>query len=957
MKLKDLLARYPEDALDQIARDKVDEIANVRLPRSVLEREIATALSSYSYIADVMAASQPPTYVFLKLLMEAPGHRVPAAGFKESVMQRTDEFTAHAAQDRNHGTDKQHGIYRTMLRAAWESESRIHPNEANLLEVLRSELGVSMREHLQLEHHPEVRPIWDSPRSYENARNFLLARGLVLTHEDQFVLADEVRLQVRRYWGMELRDADYRRLLDHLTVEDLRGILEAADLPLSGSKQERVERIILGLVSPSVALDTLSAEALRNLSRTLRMPVSVSKAELVSQLVAWFDRNSPADSVEAQSVAMAGDGERQLADEDFAELLSKLSGNQLYEMLASLGLSRSGSKAERSKRLIASNHSDITIMSQLRRRDLALLCQRLGLPTSGLKNELVERITGAAVVDAEAEADESIIAHLPTLAETVHDPAGMNGDVAIDALPPEVRGLADVSRRYPELDADEHLILALLQEARSLTERDVQRLAARHGLGWVLPKAHMGELLRKLAMFSNPPIRIRSTGAANIYEWTDAPLMQEERLDRWGARDVIEALRQGVVPESSPEILFVGQDAAREHLQEQLEYVATGRSAFKFIRGAYGSGKSFLLAWLRDHALSNGFATASVRVGAELSMADLADFYGGLMDGLRTPEKRGASSLSDILEAWLLAVQRRVEQIEGIDPNDPAMRQQLAGLVSERISDELSRLAAHDPGLAPALTTFYGARASGNEELAVAATAWIRGDRSLSAAALRQIGVRGLLEPDQVLPRLRALLEIIASTHLRGLVILIDELELVRRRPHKQTRDQAYETLRALIDEVGENRLKGTLLISTGTDTFFEDTRYGIASYEALLHRISTPQFGDGHRSMRQPVIELDGLDSARLRQVALRTRDVHAAAYEWQAAERVTDADIDLIVNKWSQFGGEQIDRLPRPFLRQLVHVLDLCEENPELTARECIQEPMDDLEATEALMQLVMD
>jgi len=52
-----------------------------------------------------------------------------------------------------------------------------------------------------------------------------------------------------------------------------------------------------------------------------------------------------------------------------------------------------------------------------------------------------------------------------------------------------------------------------------------------------------------------------------------------------------------------------------------------------------------------------------------------------------------------------------------------------------------------------------------------------------------------------------------------------------------------------------------------------------------------------------------------------------------------------------------ENIDRLPRPFLRQLVHVLDICEENPQVTASDCFAEPEEDPEANEALMQLVAD
>lgn len=961
MKLQEILTEYPEESLDQLAKDKLDEIANVRLPRSVIEQEIITALGSFSYIADALAGSFPPTYAFLKLLMEVPEHREDAAGFRERVMHRTDSITEWVASGEGLASHKDYSLYRAMLLAAWEEGGRINESEAKMLETLREELGISMREHLLLEHHPDVRPIWNTATAYENARNHLLTRGLVLAADDHYILPDEVRVQVRRYWGMELHDADYRRLLDELTGQYLRAILEASGLQLSGSKEERIERIVEGLVSPSFALNLVSLDELKSLARKMSLQVSLAKADLISEIITHFDNPVPAHSLSQDDKPedpQQDEQARLMETPVLKNLLMRFSGNQLYEMLAGLGLPRSGSKGERVERLIDSNYSEYTLLGQLRRSDLVRLCRKLGLPVSGLKEEIIERLCSAP---PQAETDTSEEGSVLQLVAETREPK-LEPDVDTSVQAEEVRqddvpGLEEIQRIYPELAEDEQIMLALHREARSLNERDVQRLAARHALGWTLPKAHMAEMLAKLSTSGHSPIRVRSTGAANIYEWIGPGEVSSDRLDVWAARDIIDALRQGVVPERNLEMMFVGQQEARRHMLGQLEHVATGRSAFKFIRGAYGSGKSFMMAWLRDAALNSGFAVSTVRVSAELSLSDLPNFYAGLMDGLRVPEKRGANSLSDILEAWLLGIQRQTEQVEGLSSSQSTDRLRLSELVRERIQAQLSQLASYDPGLAPALGAFYEARLAGDEDKAMTARAWLRGDRSLSNTALRQIGVKGALEPEQVLPRLRALLEIISATRLRGLVILLDELELVRRRPHKRTRDQAYETLRALIDEVGENRLPGCLVVSTGTDTFFDDRRYGLASYEALHHRVSEPELGENFRSVRQPVIRLEGLNEERLLELAERARAIHATAYDWPAAQRVTDDELRALVGKWTAFGGDCIDRLPRPFLRQLVHILDICEENVQVAAADCFAEPETDPEANEALMRLVAD
>ena len=57
MQISEILTQYPEEDLHRLARDKVDEVANLRLPREVLSQEIAAALSSLSYVARVLAVS------------------------------------------------------------------------------------------------------------------------------------------------------------------------------------------------------------------------------------------------------------------------------------------------------------------------------------------------------------------------------------------------------------------------------------------------------------------------------------------------------------------------------------------------------------------------------------------------------------------------------------------------------------------------------------------------------------------------------------------------------------------------------------------------------------------------------------------------------------------------------------------------------------------------------------
>lgn len=957
MRVIEILDSYSDSALDQLSADKLDEVANLRLPRAVLIQEIAAALGSQSYVANALAPCQPPTYSFLSLLFDAPEHKLPVAGLKEAVLFRVEELRYEAADGKRLSTRKNYSLYMRILANAWESEGLIDRSEALLLEALRNELGIWTSEHLLLEHHPDIQPLWRSDTAFEKVRNHLLTTGMVMVYEDQFVIAEEVYTQIRRTWGIELSNEAYGRLLAYLSNNQLKDALEKTDLQLSGSKEERIQRIMAGFVPPSVLLNTLQIDQIKDICRKAGAPLSMAKADLIDALVEQFDTDGDlrkAEEEQKEPPPPPEPEERATSNEAFATVLNRLTVDQLSDILADSQLPRSGSKTTRVQRIVGSTFSEKTLLRHLRGADLRRLCSTLGIPLSGVKDERIDRILSwASRWHAEPMAAQPAPLPVSDVAEGAALPAlevsnSPSQDSAPSSAPPPVQtlasppaGLKDILVDFPDLEKDEQVIVALIKEGRSLTEVDLERATSRHNLGWFLTKAHMADLLAKLKKTGVTPIRIRSAGGINIYEWTGQSAQHEDQLEREQARDTVDALRQGVVPEGNLDTFAVGQEPARRHLLELLDHVQTGRSQFKFLRGAYGAGKTFVCSWLREQAYAKDFAVATVCIGPDQPLSDLPIFFSGLINGLRTPEKRDASALADILESWLLNIHKKTARIEGLPAFDPGVQEQITPLVQDRIGDELESLSAHSPGFSRALQAFYAARLSGDDERARTALGWLRGSSALSAGALSTIGVRGQLEGDQVFPRMRALLQVIAGGHLRGLLLIVDELELVRRFPHARQREAAYETLRLLIDESGENKLPGCLLVCTGTETFFDDQRYGMGSYEALANRVSLPSSVDGHVSVRQPVIQLEGLDRDWLSKVAQRVRQTHATAYGWNAEDRVPNATLERLVDHWTSFGDDRIDRLPRPILRELVHVLDVCEENPGVQAEDFFRMP----------------
>ena len=944
MKLIKILENYSDSAIDQLAADKVDESANLRLPRSVIIQEVSSALSSLTYVASALAPARPPTYAFIKILLESTNHSSPIEGFQAKVLQMTKDMTKRAESGLGLSSEKNYQLYINVLKNAWESDNEIDRSEAMLLEALRNELSIWTREHLLLEHHPDVRQLWDTSGAYVSARNHLLVTGLVLTYDDHYVLADEVIIQIRRAWGIDLEKKSYLRLLALTKKEQLYNVLTNTGLQVSGTKDENINRIINALIPPLEFLNFMQTEELRDFCRQNNIQITGRKSEVISNIINYFDQDLDliADKKEEPVSLLPPESEpRELSNDMLMKLIQYLTNDQLYDMLSLSHLHTSGVKEEKIKRLIESPWSERSMFNCLRRFDLSELCRKLDIHVSGIKNELIERLIEGAAIKFSDSTSKAVEEDQKSQAEAQHKKdekksSDLSEITETQKEPPS--GLQDIKSDFPFLNQDEQIILALIKETKSLTEQDVERASRLHGLGWFLTKAHMSEISAKLRNTDKNPLNVRSVRSINIYEWIGEKSKEQGTMKKRGARDVIDALRQGVVPNSNLDLIMIGQTKERDHLKELLDEAKNNKSPFKFIRGPYGSGKTFLSSWLREYALKNEFAVSTVNIGPDQPLSDLPIFYSGLIYGLRIPEKSDTSALADIIESWLLGIHRKTAQIEGLTELNSSVQKKLAEIVDKRVESELAYLTDLDPGFSPALRAFYRAKSTNDHMLASTAIAWLSGSRSMSSKMLSEIGVRGYLEPNKVFPRIRALLEVIKGSRYRGLLLLIDELELIRRFPHTRQREQALEILRLLIDESGKNGFPGCLLVFTGTDTFFEDDRAGIKSYEALAERVSLQSGRDGIMSIRQPIIILQGLNRSKLLAVISKVRDIHGIAYDWNSKDRFPEKVLEKLVQDWTAFGESVVSRKPRPIIREFIHILDLCEENPNISYSELI-------------------
>ena len=97
---------------------------------------------------------------------------------------------------------------------------------------------------------------------------------------------------------------------------------------------------------------------------------------------------------------------------------------------------------------------------------------------------------------------------------------------------------------------------------------------------------------------------------------------------------IFERLRSGVVPERGLEAFAVGIERQRAEIGRLLDLAASSEGVFKFLRGGYGCGKTFMARLALVDAQAKGFATSFVVVSDnDLHFHKFDDVYRKVMKG------------------------------------------------------------------------------------------------------------------------------------------------------------------------------------------------------------------------------------------------------------------------------------------------------------------------------------
>ena len=398
--------------------------------------------------------------------------------------------------------------------------------------------------------------------------------------------------------------------------------------------------------------------------------------------------------------------------------------------------------------------------------------------------------------------------------------------------------------------------------------------------------------------------------------------------------EIVAALRRGTVPSAGLDALAVGIGAFAPALDEELTAAASGRAAFKAVRGEYGSGKTFFGRWMQERARAKGFAASEVQINeTETPLHRLETVYRRLVERLGTSDTPNGAFRS-VIDGWFFALEQDVLADGSMDPADEAALLERTNALMEQRLAVISKSA---PAFSAVLRAYRSAVAAGDGQLAEGLISWLAGQPNVAASVKRAAGIKGDLDHFAAANFLMGLLTILRDSGFSGLLLVLDEVETLQRM-RADTREKGLNAIRQLIDEIDGGRFPGLYLVITGTPALFDGPQ-GVQRLAPLAQRLHV-DFGAERRfdNPRAVQIRLAPFDQGALVAVGKRVRDVYcdSAVNELRLRAVVDDAYIETLARAVAGGLGGKVGVAPRLFLKKLVgEVLDRVDLHPDFDPR----------------------
>ena len=412
---------------------------------------------------------------------------------------------------------------------------------------------------------------------------------------------------------------------------------------------------------------------------------------------------------------------------------------------------------------------------------------------------------------------------------------------------------------------------------------------------------------------------------------------------------IIQSLRAGVTPRIGLEYIQVGRVNEVKALIEDLDNIEQGGSAFRIIIGDFGAGKSFFLQLIRYIALEKGMVVINADMSPDrrlfASNGQARNLYKELARNLATRAHPEGNAMIPLVEKFITE-QRRIADAEGKD-------------VERVIKDKLNSLSELVDGydFAQVIATYWKAYNEGNEDLKNNVIRYLRGEYTSRADARRDLGVRAIVEDNNVYDHIKLLARFVTQAGYKGLLVNLDEVVNLYKLPSQRARSSNYEQVLRILNDCLQGSAESLGFLLGGTPEFLMDQRKGLYSYEALHSRLAENTFAQIANVVdyHSPILMLQNLSPEEIYVLLCNIRNVFAGGNKDKYI--LPDEALKAFLEHCSKNIGDAYFRTPRNTIKAFVDLLSIVEQSPDLSWQSLIGNIKIDSETDNSLVTIADD
>jgi len=390
---------------------------------------------------------------------------------------------------------------------------------------------------------------------------------------------------------------------------------------------------------------------------------------------------------------------------------------------------------------------------------------------------------------------------------------------------------------------------------------------------------------------------------------------------------IIQALRAGVVPKLGLRHIQVGRVREIEELVKDMDRIADGGSAIRFVIGEYGSGKTFFMNLIRLIALEKGmvvmFADLAPDRRIHATGGQARGLYAEMSRNMSTRTKPDGGALASVVERFVSQAQRHAEAAG--KPTGTVIRERLGHFEELTGGFEFSEV----------IRRYWEGHETGNDELSSAALRWLRGEFSTRTDARKALGVRTIIDDANVYDHIKLMSVFVREAGYKGLLVGLDEMVNLYKLSSSQARNANYEQILRILNDVLQGSAEHLGFLMGGTPEFLMNTRRGLYSYEALQTRLAENSFArDGLVDLSGPVVKLASLTPEDL---FVLLSNIRGIMQEENSA--LPDEALEAFMTHCSERIGEAYFRTPRNTVTAFVNLLAVLQQNANVEWHDLIQ------------------